>query len=260
MLLLAVFLLAQFVVFPLVAGYHERLGLVAAEFTILWMLFVFIRHQGWIAEDLLLLNAIGGRVLFGSLLAGVGASLMIAEFDLLLARLLERADLAMPLALQRELLEIQLVGGLGEIPAAAAAVVVSPGICEEAFFRGFVFVTLAARLGARIAVPASAVLFAAVHLNPWQFPALFLFGLFLAGLVYWSHSLYPAVIAHFINNALSLIGVNARVHLGVDGLASAELLPLPVLIGALALLVMGIRYVRSGEPIMPLLSPYAPAR
>jgi len=75
----------QFAVFALVGGYSERVGLVAAEITMVWVLFLSIRINKWIAEDLLLANATRLSVLIGAAVAGVGGALVISDLDLLSA-------------------------------------------------------------------------------------------------------------------------------------------------------------------------------
>ena len=240
----------QFAVFALVGGYSERVGLVAAEITKVWVLFLSIRINKWIAEDLLLANATRLSVLIGAAVAGVGGALVISDLDLLFARLISSYGLGPPLSLQRNLLELQLVGDLAEIPLALVAIVVAPGICEEILFRGFLLTTLVVRLGPKLGLVISSLIFAVVHFNPWQFPALLLFGLFLALLTWWTHSIYPAIVAHGINNLLSLIGTNARTYTGVDALATDDFLPAPILAAALACFWLGLTLIRRSEPLV----------
>ena len=241
----------QFAVFAMVGGYSERIRLLIGELTIVWVVFLSIRINKWIAEDLLLVNATRLSVLFGAAVAGVGGSLVIADLDLLFERLISSYGLAPPLALQRASLELQVVGGLSEVPLALAAIVVAPAVCEEAFFRGFLLTSLVVRLGPKIGLAISALIFAAVHVNPWQFPALLLFGLFLGLLTWWTHSIYPAILAHGINNLLSLVGTNTLTYTGVDApLATDEYLPLPILAVALVCLWLGLTLVRRRDPLV----------
>jgi len=81
-----------------------------------------------------------------------------------------------------------------------------PAFCEELFFR---------RVGLRllyditgnphIAIAISALLFALVHGQFYYLIPLFLFGLALGYLALWSRSLWLPVLAHFANNAFTLI-------------------------------------------------------
>ena len=84
-------------------------------------------------------------------------------------------------------------------------------IGEELVFRGYLQRVLGARLGAGRAVVITAALFAAIHLNPASLLALFGLGVIFALLRVWTGSIWPAVIAHAIQNgtssALVLTGV-----------------------------------------------------
>jgi membrane protease YdiL (CAAX protease family) len=254
---LVAFPVAQFLIYPVFGDASPYAGLVAAELFLLWMAVLALRLRRWIPEDVLLLNAVPRRALWATLLAAGGAALLVSQFDLMWATTLEAVAWDPPLQLEHLRLRIQLVGDLPSALVVAVAVVIVPAVCEETFFRGFVFTGLRYHHGPVTAVIGSALLFAAAHLNPWQFPALFLLGLFLAALVHWTHSLYPAMLGHALNNALSVTAVNLRAHTGWDVLGGAESLPLIVAAAAGAALVVGIRWLRREPPIMPILSPYA---
>jgi hypothetical protein len=57
------------------------------------------------------------------------------------------------------------------------------------------------------AVFISALLFALFHLNPWQFPATFILGLFLGILMIRTRNIYICIIGHAINNGLVLLSI-----------------------------------------------------
>jgi len=73
-------------------------------------------------------------------------------------------------------------------------------LTEEALVRGLILGGFALRYGTRKAILYSALLFGAMHLNLWQFPGAFLMGLFAAWLTLRMGSLWPAVLAHVLNN------------------------------------------------------------
>jgi membrane protease YdiL (CAAX protease family) len=85
-----------------------------------------------------------------------------------------------------------------------AVVVVSP-IAEEFLFRGLVLHAFIARYGTRKAIVTSALLFALIHGNPWQFCTGFLFGLFLAWCFIRTRSLLPCLFAHIANNSIAFL-------------------------------------------------------
>lgn len=76
---------------------------------------------------------------------------------------------------------------------------------EEVFFRGFIYGGLRARWGAAGAAVASAVFFAAVHLQVVHGLPIFLLGVLLALAYQRTGNLLPAVVAHALNNAVALL-------------------------------------------------------
>jgi CAAX protease family protein len=74
-------------------------------------------------------------------------------------------------------------------------------IVEELFYRGLLLRSLERRFGANwVPVAGSAVLFAASHFQPLQFPALVLLGVILALLVQRTGRLGPAIATHMVFN------------------------------------------------------------
>ncbi len=254
-----VFLLAfftQMLVWDLVHAFSSHLGLILAEATLVLAAAFFItRTRRVAAEDALLLNATHFPLLGLVLPTATCAALLVGEFDLLWRAFLAHWEVSLPLSIQKTALELQIIRNPGELLPGFLAVAIAPALCEELFFRGFVFTGLYAHHGPRSAILGSAGLFALAHFNPWQFPAYFLLGLFLGLLVYWTHSIYPAVLAHAINNLISLVGVNLNVHWGVEALNSTHYLPLYISLLALPILFGGLRLMRRYCPIMPLPSP-----
>ena len=252
-----VFPVAQFLIYPVVGEDAPLLGMVTAELFLLWLAAFMVRLRRWNTEDVFLLNAAPMRALWGSLVAALGAALLATEFDHVCAWVLQTLAWDPPLTFVYMQLQIQLITDLPSALAVVLAVVIVPALCEEIFFRGLVYTGLRYQFGPKAAIVGSALLFAAAHFNPWKFPALFLLGLFLAALVHWTHSLYPALIAHATNNALSVATVNLRAHTGWDILGATDALSWPMLLGAVVALLWGIRWLRQQAPIMPILSPYA---
>ena len=85
------------------------------------------------------------------------------------------------------------------------AIAIIPGFCEEYFFRGVLQKNLKLLLkNAHIAILLSSLLFSAFHLQFYGFFPRFFLGVFFGYLFYWSGSLMYPVIAHALNNFLSL--------------------------------------------------------
>lgn len=246
-------LLAQFVIWPIIGFSFPHIGIIAAETTLLWFMALYIRRHNLSTENLLLLNATPMTTLLLTIPVAICCSLFIAEIDLYLADLLSILQWDMPLSFQKNLLEIQIIDGLANVPGGLAALILAPALCEELFFRGFVLTGLYAHYGPRWALGGSSLLFAISHLNPWQFLSLLLFGLFLGTLIYWTHSIYPAILAHAINNLVSVAGINLHTYLGIDGLGLTQHLPIPLVLFAVITLAFGLLLIRRQPAIMPLL-------
>jgi uncharacterized protein len=92
---------------------------------------------------------------------------------------------------------------VGVVLIIAIAVVGAP-LVEELFFRGFLLRGLQRRMGTTPALVVSSLLFAAVHFQGLQFPALFVFGLLAGWLTVRSGRLGPAWAAHVGFNAVTV--------------------------------------------------------
>lgn len=82
---------------------------------------------------------------------------------------------------------------------------VSPAICEEVLFRGFLLSGLRSRMGDAAAIAVSAVLFAIFHLSVYRLFGTALLGVVLGLLVVRTGSLVPAIAFHALNNGLALV-------------------------------------------------------
>ena len=78
-----------------------------------------------------------------------------------------------------------------------------PGVFEELLHRGLIL-SQTSKLGARKAIFISSALFALVHFNIQQVSYAFVLGLILGLVTVISKSVIPAIIMHFINNAVNV--------------------------------------------------------
>ena len=93
----------------------------------------------------------------------------------------------------------------GELALFLLVAAIIPAICEEITFRGLIQSGLRHSFGPKHAVVWSGFLFAVLHLNPWNFLGLWVFGSLLGYLTERCGSVRPAMLAHTLNNALALI-------------------------------------------------------
>ncbi len=81
----------------------------------------------------------------------------------------------------------------------------APAICEEILFRGLIYGSLERKIGVKKAIIISGLLFGAFHLYPAKMLTTGILGMFFAFVVYKTGSIYPAILIHFLNNALALL-------------------------------------------------------
>lgn len=110
----------------------------------------------------------------------------------------------------------------------------TPAICEEILFRGYIQTRLVRSLGPLLGVGIASFLFAAFHLDLVHVIAVFPLGLYLGWVTWQSGSLFPAMLAHFVNNAISVVGVVMAPE------EEAEMLALPAVAFTLTILAMGL--------------------
>jgi uncharacterized protein len=148
---------------------------------------------------------LGARIEAGDVLPGLalGVALQLAVIPLLyhlvILRLVD-GDLSGP---ARDLIE-RADDPVGVVLLVLIAGVGAP-LIEELFFRGFLLRGLLRRMGPVPAVLVSSVVFAAVHRQPLQFPALLVFGLVAGWLTVRTGRLGPAWAAHVAFNVVTIV-------------------------------------------------------
>ena len=80
-----------------------------------------------------------------------------------------------------------------------------PALGEELFFRGAMQGLFTEWKNVRSAIWVGAIVFSAIHLQFYGFVPRMLLGAFFGYLVLWSGSIWPAILAHFVNNVMAVI-------------------------------------------------------
>ena len=139
--------------------------------------------------------------IFKGLLIGLGTQIAAGLLYLPLYVIFDDIDVSEP---AKEL--VDKATGLGVFLLFLVVVVGAP-VVEEIFYRGLTLKAFEKKMGSRLALVASSLLFAVAHLQFVQFPALFLFGFVAAYLARKYDRLGRAVWAHVGFNATTVIAL-----------------------------------------------------
>jgi len=120
-------------------------------------------------------------------------------------------------------------GSGGELLFVLVAVALTPALCEEILFRGYVQRTLERTLGAK-SILATGVVFGLYHLQPLGLLNLSLLGLVFGYFFFASRSLLPGMAAHFTNNAVAVLWLYAGETPWIASRAGGDLFPQLVLV------------------------------
>lgn len=138
---------------------------------------------------------------------------------------------------QVDLIEGLLLGGELSTGFLFVALALTPAICEELLFRGYLQRQVERRGGALVSVVLVGVLFGLYHLRLSQVIPLSLLGVYMGYVVWATGSLWAGVLVHLLNNGLAvLVSDMARRNPEVD-LQAIEAMPFPWYFGVLGLVL-----------------------
>lgn len=93
----------------------------------------------------------------------------------------------------------------GSLVESLLVIAVTPAICEELLFRGVMFQSMKKRYRISTAIILVGVIFGLYHMSLVKFIPTGLLGAVLCYTAYKTGSIYPAMMMHFVNNALSVV-------------------------------------------------------
>ncbi|ACF12482.1 Abortive infection protein [Chloroherpeton thalassium ATCC 35110] len=99
-----------------------------------------------------------------------------------------------------------------EFLGVAGLIAVTPAICEELLFRGYVLKNFSRSLSAGLTVFLTGLIFGAYHLNASETLPLVILGIYISFVRYYSGALSVAMTIHFVNNFFSVSGVFVLSH------------------------------------------------
>ncbi|MGH9182714.1 MAG: lysostaphin resistance A-like protein [Acidimicrobiales bacterium] len=169
---------------PLWASYHKGRRSLATDFGLRWR---------WTDLPLGLVVGFGGQVAVGLAVPVLYRALGIDPGRI---------------GTSAEELTAEATGAVDVVVLLVVVAIAAPAL-EELFYRGLWLRALQARAGTGAAVVGSAAVFATLHLQPYDFPALFAFGVLAALLAVRTGRLGPATWAHVAFNLTAVVSLLA---------------------------------------------------
>ncbi len=121
---------------------------------------------------------------------------------------------------------------------------ISPAICEEVLFRGVLLSAFKKKFSAAISIVLVGFLFGLFHIHLFRIIPTAIIGIYLSFIVYHTGSIYLSIIAHALNNGVALLIISyPTVRQALSGIISENNLPLPVLLGSILMLAVGLYIV-----------------
>ncbi|MDZ7724184.1 MAG: ABC transporter permease subunit/CPBP intramembrane protease [candidate division KSB1 bacterium] len=167
------------------------------------LVFIWFFKVDW--KQTLHLEKVNGVALLGTVLTGVGAlGLMIWVSRLQMEFFPEYEELA------KSLEDILNVSTTSLNPLLGVLVfAVSPAICEEMLFRGVLLSSLKKHMPGWMVIVTVGFLFGLFHINLYRIVPTALLGILFTYIVFRTRSIWPAVLAHLINNGIVFLLINS---------------------------------------------------
>jgi len=207
------------------------------------VLAIGVRLAGAPAREVLGFRPVGGRVIGGTILAGLGWAVVIGTVSSLV-----KGIHPMP---ADEALRLRTAYGAGLGVLTVVRLVGLAPVTEELLVRGLFLHGLRRRHGDRWAVVLAAGVFAALHGSVWLAVPALVGGLVFGSWVVATGSILPALLGHALSNGIAVIrlyGVPGVDALGPHGVAEVTRFPWPVMVAAVGLVVGGEWLLRSRAP------------
>ncbi len=140
---------------------------------------------------------------------------------------------------QVDMIEGLLLGGELNVVFLFIALAITPSICEELLFRGYLQRQVERGWGTVASIVVVGVLFGLYHLRLSQVLPLSLLGVYLGFVVWATGSLWSGVLVHLLNNGLAVVASSVAQEEGVD-LEAIEQAGVPWYVGLIGLVLAGL--------------------
>ncbi len=176
---------------------YGGLGIVASQLLFLAVPLLIVLYCKKSVKDTFKLRGCKAKGLLGGFLLGIGAicwNIIIATIS---AQIFADSATSTQQSLEYYLPETFIPGLL--------MLAVTPAICEEMFFRGYVFSALENKLKLVTAILINAALFGLFHMSLVKFFSTAFLGGMIAYIGHKTKSIFPGMLVHFMNNTLSCV-------------------------------------------------------
>ena len=194
------------------------------------LLVIGYRKTGVTIGELFPLSPIQPTLLLPMAFTIVGTSILVSEMNNLLRIFLPAPEWFIEMMMN-------LVAGKTNFWRSVALTVVVAPLTEELLFRGLILRGFLNHYGKSKAVLVSAILFAIIHLNPWQLIGALILGVIFGWWFVQTRSLIPCLFGHALANAFPLI---LRATFKVLGYTTGETTFWPLWFDILGLFLVGI--------------------
>lgn len=200
-----------------------QLGLVLPSLVAAWLSPVAFRKR---------LSLVRGRWPFWAWIAAAVATPLVGLVSTILLGIFMQESESL-----KEMSDIFRAHGQGGFLVPLALMIgATPALCEEILFRGYVQTRLTRSLRPSIGIAFASVLFAAFHMDYVHALGVLPLGLYLGWITWQSGSLFPAMMGHFVSNALSVV----LMTVAGDMDAEATNVSLPVVFAVLTVFSCGM--------------------
>jgi membrane protease YdiL (CAAX protease family) len=125
--------------------------------------------------------------------------------------------------------------GKGHLWLVLLNIAVVPAFCEELLFRGYALRSFQKSWGVVAAIIVTGVIFGFFHLEPSNFFPLAGIGILLAYVTWITQSIYPAMVAHFVNNGTSILIAKYYPDTAMSSSTAVQMPPLGMFIASIIL-------------------------
>jgi len=197
----------------------------------------YVRLKKYDLINLFRLKPVSNEVLVYSLLIGITIGIVGDEIDRII-----QIIIPMPEFLQ-DIFKVMVANNLFDWILLLLGTVFVAAIAEEILFRGFLQVTLEKKGDITRAVILASLSWALIHANPYLAVQIFIMGIILGFLAWRTDSVVPGIIAHGLNNLMSLIFINSETESVEDWYLTANHINPIILLPAIIILVWSIRQI-----------------